>query len=39
MLFIMSIDISWAFADIYWYLKKDNANITNINVNTETVIY
>ena len=23
----------------YWYLKKDNANITNINADTDTVIF
>ena len=34
--FIISIGISCAFIYFYWYLKKD---ITNINANTETVIY
>ena len=37
--FLISIGISCAFVYFYWYLKKDNANITNINANTETVIY
>ena len=37
--FITSIGISWAFVHFYWYLKKDNTSVTNINVNTETVIY
>ena len=37
--FIISIGISSAYFYIHWYLKKDNANITNTNANTETVIY
>ena len=36
--FIISRDISCVFVYFYWYLKKDNANITNINANTETII-
>ena len=36
--FIISRDISCVFVYFYWYLKKDNASITNINANTETVI-
>ena len=37
--FIISIGISCTFVYFYWYLKKDNTRITNINVNIETVIY
>ena len=37
--FIVSISISCAFVYFYYYLKKDIADITNINANTETVIY
>ena len=33
------IVISCDFVYFYWYLKKGNANVTNINANTETVIY
>ena len=36
---IIRIGISCAFIYFYWYLKKDITNITNINANTETVIY
>ena len=36
--FIISRGMSCVFVYFYWYLKKDNANITNINANTETVI-
>ena len=35
--FIISIGISSVF--IYWYLKKSNTDVVNINTNTETVIY
>ena len=37
--FSIIIGISSAFIYFHWYLKKDNAIITNINSNTETVIY
>ena len=37
-LFFIIISISSAYIYCYWYLKKYNANITNI-ANTETVIY
>ena len=39
MFFIISIGASCGFVYSYWYLKKDNTNIGNINANTETVIY
>ena len=35
--FIINIRISCVFVYFYWYLKRDNANITNIDANTETV--
>ena len=34
--FSIIIGISSAFIYFHWYLKKDNAIITNINSNTET---
>ena len=37
--FLIIIGISSAFIYFHWYLKKDNTIITNINRNTETVIY
>ena len=38
--FIISIDTSCAYFHLHWYLKRSNTNIiTNINANTETVIY
>ena len=37
--FIISISISSVFIYFHWYLKKDNTIITNINANTETVVY
>ena len=37
--FVISIDISFPFIYFHWYLKKSNTSITNINANTETVIY
>ena len=37
--FIINTSISCAFVNFYWYLKKDKTSITNIDANTETVIY
>ena len=37
--FIISIRISCAFIYFYWYLKIDNTSVTNINANTDSVIY
>ena len=37
--FIINISISCTFVNFYWYLKKDKTSITNIDANTETVIY
>ena len=37
--FLTFIGISSAYFYFYCYLKKINTNITNINANTETVIY
>ena len=37
--FIISVDISCAFVYFYWYLKKGNTSITNLNANTGKVIY
>ena len=37
--FITSISISNIFIYFHWYLEIRYTNITNINVNTETVIY
>ena len=37
--FMIDVSISCTFIYFYWYLKKDNTSITNINANTETVIY
>ena len=37
--FLIIIGISSEFTYFHWYLKKSNTNITNINANTETVIY
>ena len=34
-----SIGIICAHFYFYWHLKKDNSKITNINANTDTVIY
>ena len=43
MMFLIIIGISSVFIYFYWYLKKSNTNITNINpetiINTETIIY
>ena len=36
--FIISISTASVFTYFHWYLKSDT-NITNININTETVIY
>ena len=37
---IISRSISSAYFYIYWYLKRSDTNVvTNINSNTETVIY
>ena len=36
--FIISISTGSVFTYFHWYLKSDT-NITNININTETVIY
>ena len=37
--FLMMIGISSAFIYFYWYLKKSNTFVININPGTETVIY
>ena len=37
--FLIIITISGAFIYFYWYLKKSNIGVTNINANTETKIY
>ena len=37
--FLIIITISGAFICFYWYLKKSNIGVTNINANTETKIY
>ena len=38
--FIINIStISSVFIYFYWYLKKNNTGVTNINPGTETVIY
>ena len=37
--FLMMIGISSAFIYFYWYLKKSNTVVININPGTETVIY
>ena len=37
--FLMMIGISSAFVYFYWYLKKSNTVVININPGTETVIY
>ena len=37
--FLIIIDISSTFIYFPWYLKKDSTIITNINPDTETVIY
>ena len=36
---IISVSISCAFSYFYWYLKKSNTCLTNINPSTEKVIY
>ena len=37
---IIRISISSVFIYFHWYLKRSNTNaITNVNANTETVIY
>ena len=37
--FITSVSISSIFIYFHWYLKRRYTNITNVNDNTETVIY
>ena len=36
---IINISISSVFTYFYWYLKKSNTCVNNINPSTETVIY
>ena len=37
--FIIHISISSVFIYFYWYVKKTNTDVVNINPDTETVIY
>ena len=37
--FIIHISISSVFSYFYWYVKKSNTDVVNINPDTETVIY
>ena len=37
--FIIHISISSVFIYFYWYVKKSNTDVVNINPDTETVIY
>ena len=39
LIFITSICICSVFIYFHWYLKKSSTNITNINPDTETIIY
>ena len=38
-LFIINISLICGLIYFYWYLKRDNTSITNINANNEIVVY